>query len=765
MNNYIGTGGYTIFKNNSNQGEIYKIKNELNVKPYSTHSIKNSSFPIYRESKNKLYLPIYYGIEKYNTPNTNLIPKGIPINVHFKGELYKYQENIVNKYINFVGNSGGGLLDVEPGKGKTVMALKIISRLNVKTIVIVHKSFLMTQWFERINHFLPNAKIGKIQGDTINIDNCDIVLAMLQSLSIKEYDKNTWKSFGLCIYDECHHLSAQVFSRTMTKIICNYNLGLSGTMTRKDGLTKVFKWFLGPVIHKEKSINNTNVNIKCIEYSSSFENVKKDYKGNEMYSSLISNICSSNERTDTIIKIIINELKINSQQQIMILAHNKSIIKYLYDNLLQYEPGLYLGGMKPNDLKQSENKKIITATYAMASEGLDIKTLTTLIMATPKSDVCQSVRRILRTNHINPLVIDIVDNHSIFKKQYSKREKYYKSKKYMINYYLNFNQYYLQNKLCSTHNEPIDHNEPSHHKEPSDHSDHSDNSDHRGHGRLRIISWNIVGLWKQGLVLERAREASALILAESPDVVLLQELVPESWKLMQESLGRLGYSSPLSDAPSEAYFTGALVSKSLRVAGAERRPFACGSRMARDLITFEVSGGPLGDGRSVRVFTAHLESCVDKSPLVGERSQDLRLKQFMQIANEMKGATHALFAGDTNLRAEETAAPKAAKALDLGSTFEACFRPKKCPVVVDAFEASGAPPHAKFTWDCELNDNLGGFDTFKPRARFDRCYVNRGLRPVTGTFQLTGSEKFQADGRNPVFPSDHFGIQCDFEVL
>ena len=68
----------------------------------------------------------------------------------------------------------------------------------------------------------------------------------------------------------------------------------------------------------------------------------------------------------------------------------------------------------------------------MASEGLDIKTLTTLIMASPKTDVCQSVGRILRTKHTSPLVIDIVDSHDIFEKQWQKRRQYYIKQKYNI---------------------------------------------------------------------------------------------------------------------------------------------------------------------------------------------------------------------------------------------------------------------------------------------------------------------------------------------
>ena len=75
---------------------------------------------------------------------------------------------------------------------------------------------------------------------------------------------------------------------------------------------------------------------------------------------------------------------------------------------------------------------MIIATYAMASEGLDIKTLTSLILASPKTDVCQSVGRILRQKHSSPLVIDIIDAHDIFMSQWYKRRKYYKSQNYKV---------------------------------------------------------------------------------------------------------------------------------------------------------------------------------------------------------------------------------------------------------------------------------------------------------------------------------------------
>jgi superfamily II DNA or RNA helicase len=135
--------------------------------------------------------------------------------------------------------------------------------------------------------------------------------------------------------------------------------------------------------------------------------------------------------------VLTAELEMNPEQQFMILAHNKSLITYLHDaiahrNIAGGSVGYYIGGMKEAALKQSEGKKVIIATYAMASEGLDIKSLTSLILASPKTDVCQSVGRILRQKHSSPLVIDIIDEHDIFMSQWYKRRKYYKSQNYKI---------------------------------------------------------------------------------------------------------------------------------------------------------------------------------------------------------------------------------------------------------------------------------------------------------------------------------------------
>ena len=437
---YLGSRGYSIKKEYISIEEQHQIRKELNVKPFVPKSSlsKPNPFPIYRESPKKIYVPRFYGIKTYGDPDLITITNGDNINLKFNGALRDFQKPIVKKYLQHVKNSGGGLLEVPCGRGKTVIGLKIISQLKRKCLIIVHKEFLLRQWIERIKQFLPSARVGKIQGEILDIQDKDIVIGMLQSLSMKEYPNSIFESFGLTIVDEVHHIGAEVFSRALFKIVTPYMLGLSATMDRKDNLTRVFKMFIGPIVYSEKRKGDDDVLVRAINYYHNDEEFNEqvlNFKGHVHYSIMIKKLCEFNFRSEFILKVLKDLILENYNQQIIVLAHNKSLLSYLHDAIKHRNiasVGYYVGGMKEKDLKFSETKKIIIATYAMAEEGLDIKTLTTLVMATPKTDVRQAVGRILRQKTNKRVIIDIVDQHDIFKRQWLKRKRYYKKQKYKI---------------------------------------------------------------------------------------------------------------------------------------------------------------------------------------------------------------------------------------------------------------------------------------------------------------------------------------------
>lgn len=540
LNSYLGQKGYTILKKELTNEQQKQIRNDLTIKPYTGGTIGNANpvtYPAYRESDKKFYVPHHYGVESFGPPKEYKIPDGDDIDLEFSGVLRDYQEPVVKKFIDVVTKPndngavcGGGLLELPCAWGKTSGSLYILSQLKKKTLVIVHKEFLLNQWIERIQQFLPKARVGRIQGQIIDIENKDIVIGMLQSLSMKEYPASIFESFGFTIIDEVHHISSQTFSNALFKIVTKYMLGLSATMNRKDGTTRVFKMFLGDVIFKGKRDEQHDAEVRAITYKvddDEFNDTILDYRGNPQNSSMISKLCEYNRRTEFIIKTICDFIKLDDvddktiteykltmdsqvpncelcnrnnnylmrntccnclkycliclenialrsqtnektskkvrtkcpncnktlryeqnyienpyvkpleQKHTIIMAHNLNILHYMYKKFVcknLASVGYYIGGMSESELKDSEKKQVIFSSYQMASEGLDIPTLNSQFLVTPKSDIVQIVGRIMRAKHkfSHPIIYDFVDSHDIFQRQWIKRKAYYKSQNYKI---------------------------------------------------------------------------------------------------------------------------------------------------------------------------------------------------------------------------------------------------------------------------------------------------------------------------------------------
>jgi len=270
------------------------------------------------------------------------------------------------------------------------------------------------------------------------VEGKDVVIGMLQTLYDRDFPENAFEGFGLTIIDEVHRIGSEQFSKTLLRVITKNMLGISATVDRKDGLTKILHMFIGPKIYSEGRKNEDPVCVRAIDYISSdpeFNTVEFDFRGNAKYSTMITKLCDFGPRSDFIVRVLGDLIKENPGKQIMVLCHNRSLLKYLYEAILHRafaSVGYYVGGMKQKDLQITEEKQIVLATYAMAAEALDIKTLSTLVMVTPKTDIIQSVGRILRVKHENPIIVDIVDRHDVFQNQFRQRKTFYRKCNYRI---------------------------------------------------------------------------------------------------------------------------------------------------------------------------------------------------------------------------------------------------------------------------------------------------------------------------------------------
>jgi superfamily II DNA or RNA helicase len=434
METEISSRGYSILLKTLPTHFLEEIRNELYVKPIENPNYQSNvnAYPVFRISKSKVYIPRYYGIEKYGFPLKNNLSENNKIDISFSGTLRPVQEKTIEETLKIYSEYGGGLVSLDTGLGKTIVALKLISLMKQKTLILVHAEFLLEQWIERIKTFLPTARIGIIRQDRCEFQDTDICVGMIQSIVKRDdYPPDFFTSFGHMIADETHHIASKTFSSIFYKIQTKYMLGLSATPERKDGLSKVIYWFLGPQI----------VNIKRESDNPTIQFVFNTFYGEEKFNSLgkvnnptmITDLTLNDERNKIIIKLILELIK--NSRKILVLSDRRSHCENLKKelHLLNIDSGVYLGGMKTESRNNSVNCSVIIGTYQASGEGFDVPDLDTLILATPKSDVQQAVGRILRQKNANyPLVLDIVDEFSIFKGQYFKRKKFYKKNNFKL---------------------------------------------------------------------------------------------------------------------------------------------------------------------------------------------------------------------------------------------------------------------------------------------------------------------------------------------
>ena len=126
--------GYSILKNDENKNILDECKKELTVKPNinSDYGGQAKSFPVYRESINRLYMPRHYGTKKMGNPDKIIFEKSDDIDLKFNGKLRELQENVVEKFVHEAKTNGGGLICLGCGQGKTVIAINIASKLKKK---------------------------------------------------------------------------------------------------------------------------------------------------------------------------------------------------------------------------------------------------------------------------------------------------------------------------------------------------------------------------------------------------------------------------------------------------------------------------------------------------------------------------------------------------------------------------------------------------------------------------------------------------------
>jgi superfamily II DNA or RNA helicase len=369
---------------------------------------------VFKEKGKNLYIPQFYGREHLGPP-VDKRPEPVRVTIPFTGQLRDIQLEAIDAY------KGNGVLSLDVGFGKTVCALAIAARLGVRTLIVVHKEFLANQWAERIAQFCPGCTIGRVQQDRCELEH-PFVIAMIQTLSMREHAPGVFDSVGLLIVDEAHHVGAPAFSQAMFTMCPKYTLGLTATPDRKDGLTRVLYWCLGPCFYAKHRESSKNVKVIKARFTHAefLRAPPVSRLGKVCLASMVNILVDIPERNELLLDMIRDAA---ASHQVLVLSDRRAHCEWLVDQLGP-TAGLYMGGMKQSVLDESAKKRIVVGTFSLAHEGLDISTLSAIVLATPHSDVRQAVGRVLRKE--GPKVVyDVVDTWSVMNAMWRKRAKIY----------------------------------------------------------------------------------------------------------------------------------------------------------------------------------------------------------------------------------------------------------------------------------------------------------------------------------------------------
>jgi len=330
-----------------------------------------------------------------------------------------------------------GVITAPPGSGKTVIGLFVVAEKRQPALIIVHRKQLADQWIERIESFLgiPKRDIGSISGGKSKVGRL-ITIATIQSLNKLVQTSeiaNLERAFGTIIVDECHHVPAETYRNTISKLHSFYLYGLTATPFRKYNDGKLIFIHLGESIAEIKQqdienqprariiVKNTNLFIPFNAKTDKIETLSKI-------------LVHDSARNKLILDDVVSEVKAGRKS--VIITERKNHIDTLNQYLKQTFETITLSGDDSETLRNTKWKmlkeghfQVLITTGQYFGEGSDLAQITCVFLAYPFSfegKLVQYIGRVQRSN-VPPIVYDYRDHRiGYLEKLFQKRNLYYR---------------------------------------------------------------------------------------------------------------------------------------------------------------------------------------------------------------------------------------------------------------------------------------------------------------------------------------------------
>ena len=412
---------------------------------------KKNEFNLWGETEEFYCVPPQYGVDEFGAPDEDLRPHGVPIDVEMKTKLWGADPDDPFNQIevadaiqkHFLEQKRGGAIELPTSSGKTILLLYIVTQLlKLKALVIAPFVALHNQLLRRIKKYAPAARVGVIHQQTWDVDDKDIVVAMLHTLAGQEYEPNAFKEFGVVIFDEVDKVATKHFSRVLYKLAdIRYIIGLSATVERNDGMESLFPLFLGPYIFRAPMAtrDSRNTCVQALVYEEGANNTiyQRTDPTAPNVDLMIKRLLADENRHAKILDVL--DALYAQKRRVVVLAQGVKYGARLTEDSQARHPERPMVHYK-RTLKEEDREFIddhphdlVVATYSIFSVGMDLGYLDTLLMITPRKTIKQAIGRLRSYTEYTRqplLILDLVDMCGFFIGQHAARRRIYRKRQY-----------------------------------------------------------------------------------------------------------------------------------------------------------------------------------------------------------------------------------------------------------------------------------------------------------------------------------------------
>jgi superfamily II DNA or RNA helicase len=373
---------------------------------------------------------------------------GAALETRFLGTLTAEQEMAARAILEH----DTGVLAATTAFGKTIIAGHAIAARGRNSLVLVHRQQLLDQWLARLRAFLEidPERIGVIGGGKRKPTGI-IDVALIQSLIRKGEVAELVADYGHLIVDECHHLSAVSFEAIARQAKAKYVLGLSATLTRKDGHHPIIFMQCGPIRYRVDARKQAaqrpfahRVILRQTAFHLSVAKTTERRSIQELYAAL----AKDKDRNDLIFDDILWALEAGRSP--VVITERKDHLATLADRLSRFARNVIVlrGGMRIRERREvlkalesipDDQERVLLATGRYLGEGFDDARLDTLFLTMPiswRGTLAQYAGRLHRLHDAKQdvVVYDYVDSEEpMLAKMAAKRQAGYHSLGYEIN--------------------------------------------------------------------------------------------------------------------------------------------------------------------------------------------------------------------------------------------------------------------------------------------------------------------------------------------